>query len=129
MKASDLSMYAFGVYLSLIGFVFLFFPDLTLSILGFDPAPGIWPNMFGLIVFCVAFFYYLSAYQKIISIYYLTCAIKVLIFFAMLWMFFIFELPFIFIIFALIDLCSAFITFGALNSEYKESLKLNGSIC
>ena len=69
MDAPTLSIFIWGIYVSLIGLLLFFIPDKTLFLFGHDKPKDYWVRVVGIITFSLGFFYLNSALNEVYSFY------------------------------------------------------------
>ena len=61
MSRAARSLFAFGVYLGVLGVILLLFPNVLLRVFGVPPTNEIWIRINGMFVICLAFYYIQTA--------------------------------------------------------------------
>ena len=122
MKGSNTSMLVFGMYVVVVGCVFLLNPNWMLSLLGYPEAESFIGLGIGGIAICVSLAYFASIRFEFIPFYKISASIKATAFvvFTLAYALDLIELP-LFIV-GIIDLVSAYWTFSSLIREGKISL-------
>ena len=119
MNDSARSLFVFGVYLSGLGLILVFVPNLILRVFGVPPTNEVWIRINGMFVLCLSF-YYLQAARNQLTVFIrwtVWTRVVVIVFFAAFILFV--SAPKILLLFGLIDLLSAIWTWLALAAEKK----------
>ena len=81
MSRSAKSVLVFGIYLGLIGVIFLIVPNLLLTPFGIEPTDEVWIRLSGILLMAIAVYYIIAAKQELIVIMKATAYIRFTIIF------------------------------------------------
>ena len=81
MSRSAKSVLVFGIYLTLIGVIFLTFPNLLLTPFGIKPTHEVWIRLSGILLMAVSVYYIIGAKHELIVIMKATAYIRFTIIF------------------------------------------------
>ena len=84
MNQSTLSMMVFGLYISVLGLVFMIVPNPIITLFGFEPVTDIWIRIVGLILVILGYYYYMAIKEKAYNFYKWTAYGRFPIFFVFL---------------------------------------------
>ena len=117
MSKSAKSVLVFGVYLTIIGVIFLIVPNLLITPFGIEPTHEVWIRLSGMLLMALSVYYIVAAKHELIVIMKATAYIRFTIIF-FLTAFALFELvsPNI-ILFAIVDLLGGLWTWLMLKKE------------
>lgn len=117
MSASAKSIFYFGIYLALIGFLLIFAPNLLLPLLGVAETREIWIRLAGMLLVFLGFFYTQSARAGFTPFFRWTLLTRFLAFFFVLAFVVWGGAPWVMLVFWLGDLAGALWTLWALRQE------------
>ena len=69
MDSTTLSLFVWGIYVLLSGFMLLLFPRATLSIFGHDAPKDHWVRIVGILALSLGYFYLVAAHNELESLY------------------------------------------------------------
>ncbi|WNH10111.1 hypothetical protein [Thalassobellus suaedae] len=83
MSQSAKSVFIYAIYLSLIGLMLLFVPNVLLNLFGIEPTSEVWIRFEGILLMATAIFYFIGAKYELILILKTTAFIRftVIVFF------------------------------------------------
>ena len=64
MSNTALSILVFGIYLVIIGLIFLLAPNAVLSLIGLPPTHEVWAHLAGMLLLVLAFYYLMAAWSE-----------------------------------------------------------------
>jgi len=117
MSRAARSLFAFGIYLCVLGLALLLVPNLLLRVFGAPTTNEVWIRLNGMFVLCLSFFYVLAARGELTAFIRWTvpARVAVIIYFAAFVL--LLSAPKPLLLFGLIDLLSATWTWLALRAD------------
>jgi hypothetical protein len=117
MTASGKSVFSFGIYLIVLGFTLLFFPNIPLNLFGVPSTSEVWIRVVGMLLLALSMYYMVAVKYDLVPIYKVTMYVRSTII--------LFFIAFVVaglvtanvILFAVIDLLGAVWTYLALKKE------------
>jgi hypothetical protein len=117
MSQSSISVFVFGIYLSLTGFILLAVPNLLLTTFGMAPTSEVWIRLSGILLMALSVYYIVAAKQNIIVILKITAYIRATIIFFFVAFVMLNMVSRNIILFGIIDFLGAAWTYTALRKE------------
>lgn len=121
MSHSVRSIWASCVYLGILGFALVLFPDPILTLLGLPPAKDYWILVAGMLLVGLSIYYAFAAYEKLISFIRLTAIMRSLILPYFLVLVMINRAPLPIMIIGIVDLIFAGWTFVGLKLDKSQT--------
>ena len=117
MSQSAKSVFVFGVYLTVIGFILLVVPNLLLTTFGMPTTTEVWIRLSGILLMALSVYYIVAAKQNIPVIFKVTACIRsTIIFFFTAFVLLGMVKP-VLILFAVVDFAGAAWTYLAMKKE------------
>lgn len=69
MNKSTLSIVIFGVYMSILGLLFITIPNQVMTLFGLEPVTDIWIRIVGLLLVILGFYYFMAIKEKAYNFY------------------------------------------------------------
>jgi hypothetical protein len=107
MSRAAKSLFAFGVYLLVLGLLLLLAPNLLLKVFGVPPTNEVWIRINGMFVLCLSFYYVLAARSELTAFIRWTVWARVAVIFCFSAFVLLASAPKVLLLFGLIDLLSA----------------------
>ena len=117
MSQSSLSVFVFGIYIAIVGFVLLTVPNLLLTTFGMSPTTEVWIRLSGILLMALSVYYVVAAKQKIIIVIKITAYIRASIIFFFIAFVMLNMVSRNLILFGIIDFLGAAWTYTALKKE------------
>ena len=117
MSKAARSLFVFGAYLSGLGLILLFVPNLILKVFGVPPTNEVWIRVNGMFVLCLSFYYVQAARNQLTAFIRWTVWARVAVIFYFAAFVLLVSAPKALLLFGLIDLLSAIWTWLALEVE------------
>ncbi len=122
MSKAARSLFVFGAYLSGLGLILLFVPNLILQVFGVPATNEVWIRVNGMFVLCLSFYYVQAARNNLTVFIRWTVWTRIAVIFFFAAFVLLVSAPKALLLFGLIDLVSAIWTWLALEKEKNDRL-------
>ena len=114
MSRAAISLFAFGVYLAVLGLLLLLVPNLLLQAFSVPPTNEVWIRLNGMFILCLSFYYIMGARSELISFIRWTVITRAAVVVYFVAFIVLLDAPKALLLFGVIDLAAAFWTWREL---------------